>query len=51
MFVKYFSRDKACQFLALYGTPWLSYLENLELDAAFVHKRVRPFIHQNDVSL
>ena len=45
-FEKYCSCDQACQFSALQGTPWQSYLENLTIDDKFINKRVRLFIHQ-----
>ena len=37
-FEKYCSCDQACQFSALYGTPWWSYLENLTIDDKFINK-------------
>ena len=45
-FRKYCSCDQACQFSALQGTPWRSYLEKLTIDDKFINKRVRLFIHQ-----
>ena len=45
-FEKYYSCDKACQYSALQGIPWPSYLENLTIDNKFINKRVRLFIHQ-----
>ena len=45
-FEKHFSCDQACQFLALEGTPWRSYLENLTIDDKFINKWVRLCIHQ-----
>ena len=44
--LKYCSCDKACQFSALQGTHWRSYLENLPTDDKFRSKWVRIFIHQ-----
>ena len=48
-FGKYCSCEQACQFSALQGTPWWSYLENLTIDDKFINKRVRLYT-LNDVS-
>ena len=45
-FGKYCSCDKACQFSALQGTPWWSYLENLTIDDKLINKRLQLFIHE-----
>ena len=45
-FGKYCSCEQACQFSALQGTPWWSYLENLTIDDKFINKRVRLYMHQ-----
>ena len=45
-FEKYFSCDKSCQFSALQGTPWQSYLENPTNEDKIINKRVRLYIHQ-----
>ena len=46
-FEKYCSCNKACQFSALQGTPWWSYLENTTIDDKFINMRVRLFVHQH----
>ena len=44
---KYCSCDEACQFSALYGTLWGSYLgKNLIIGDKYINKRVWFFIHQ-----
>ena len=45
-FEKYRSWNQECQFSALWGTPWRSYLENLTIDDKFINKRIGLFIHQ-----
>ena len=45
-FKKSCSHDQVCQFWALKGAPWRSYLENLKIDDKFINKWVRHFIHQ-----
>ena len=42
-FQKHCSCDKACQFLASYGTPWRSYLTT---DDKLMNKRFRLFVHE-----
>ena len=37
-FEKYCSCDKVCQFSALQGKPWRSYLENATIDNKFINK-------------
>ena len=41
---KYCSCDKACQFRALLGTPWRSYLENQTIGDKFINNQVQLFI-------
>ena len=43
-FEKYCSCDKACQFWALLGTPWRSYLENQTIGDKFINNQVQLFI-------
>ena len=45
-FEKYCWYDQACQFSALQGIPWRSYLENLTIDDKSINKRARLFTHQ-----
>ena len=45
-FEKYCSYNKAFQFLALQGTLWWSYLEDLTIDYKFITKQVPLFIRQ-----
>ena len=45
-FKKFCSYDQVCQFSALKGAPWRSYLENLKFDDKFINKWVSLFIHQ-----
>ena len=42
-FEKYCSCDKACQFLALQGTPWRRFLENLPIDNKFINNESDEF--------
>ena len=46
MFQKVCLCGQACQFSAVKGTPWWSYLEKLTIDDKFTNKRPRLFIHQ-----
>ena len=48
-FEKYCSCDKACQFSALYGTPWRRYLENLTTDEKSINKPVFSTFYTSNV--
>ena len=47
---KYCSCDQACQFSALYGTHWRSYLENLIINDKFINKQSSILYASKDVS-
>ena len=48
-FEKYCSCNKVCQFSALYGTPWRSYLENLTTDEKSINKPVFSTLYTSNV--